>query len=140
MKIVGSHIEFTDEEIKYFNRTNPTIFDIAIMVNKQFPGTFGRRGVETEPGDKLWEGKPRNMSDIPGFDRCPFHAITSIYATSDFCSSHTCTMKDCNIPSCLELTWLEIIGKEPVIGRWHMDFESRKRLMLKHGRNSIKVV
>lgn len=140
MKIIGSHIEFTDEEIKYFNRTNPTIFDIAIMVNKQFPGTFGAFGIEIKPGDKLWEGRPRNMSNIPGFDRCPFHAITSIYATSDFCSSHTCTMKDGNIPSCFELTWLEIIGKKPVYDRWHMDFEARKRLMLKHGHRSIKVV
>lgn len=141
MKIVNSHIEFTDEEIQYFNRTNPTIFDIAIMVNKQLPGTFGRNGVEAKPGDKLWDGRPRNISDLPVFNRCPFNAITFLYKDKPFCDSHTCSMTlGDKCPSCFELTWLEIRGKIPVIDRWHMDFESRKRLMLKHGHRSIKVV
>lgn len=141
MKIVNSHIEFTDEEIQYFNRTNPTIFDIAIMVNKKFPGTFGRNGVGMNPGDELWHGRPRNISDRPGFSRCPFHAITFLYESSHLCDSHTCSMTvNVRYPSCFELTWLEVIGKIPVIDRWHMDFESRKSLMLKHRCRSIKVV
>lgn len=139
MKIVNGYIEFTDKEIRYFNRTNPTIFDIAIMVNEKFPGTFGRNGVETKPGDKLWNGRPRNISNRPMFNKCPFNAITFLYRDKDFCEFYTCPMTVV-APSCFELTWLEICGKIPVIDRGHMDFESRKSLMLKHGRRSIKAV
>lgn len=141
MKIVNSHIEFTDKEIQYFNRTNPTIFDIAIMVNEKYPDTFGRNGVGIKLGDKLWNGRPRNLSDHPGFNRCPFHAITFLYGARGLCIYHTCSMTAGSIyPSCFELTWLEVVGKIPVINRQDMDFESRKQLMLKHGRKSVKAV
>lgn len=40
MEIVKGRIIYTDKEIAYFNRVNPTIFDIAVMANQQLGDIF----------------------------------------------------------------------------------------------------
>lgn len=126
MEIIKGKIEYTDEEIKFFERTNPTLFDIAVMVNERLGDVFWSRHMDypIKRGMKLWEtGRLEVDSGC-----CAAIMLVGKYCLEDPCLGRTCSMAPC-VVSCFELTWKEVRGEIPIIDRCRKTIEQRKAMM-----------
>lgn len=136
MEIVKGRIIYTDKEIAYFNRVNPTIFDIAVMANQQLGDIFYTRNCEEvlKPGMTLATAKRVDVADI---GECAMNVLVGRYKIVPICSGVTCTMLKTNA-SCFEYTWKEATGQTEKIDRNRMTYEQRIFLLMK--RKGVMVV
>lgn len=136
MKIINGRIIYTNKEIAYFNRANPTIFDIAVMANQQLGNIFYTKGCGEvlKPGMTLATAKRVDVADI---GECAMNVLMGRYKIVNLCGGVTCTMLK-NRASCFEYTWKEATGQTGKIDRHRMTYERRIFLLMKW--KSIKVV
>lgn len=136
MKIIKGRILYTDKEIAYFNRVNPTIFDIAVMVNQQLGDVFYTRNCEEvlKPGMTLATAKRVDVAEV---GKCAMNVLMGHYKNENLCGGVTCTMLK-NRASCFEYTWKEATGQTEKIDRNRMTYEQRIFLLMK--RKGVTVV
>lgn len=136
MEIVKGRIIYTDEEIAYFNRVNPTIFDIAVMVNQQLGDIFYTRGCEEvlKPGMTLATAQSVDVAEV---EKCAMNVLMGYYKNENLCGHVTCTMRK-DRASCFEYTWKETTGQTEKIDRRRMTYEQRIFLLMK--RKGVTVV
>lgn len=136
MEIVNGRILYTDKEIAYFNRVNPTIFDIAVMANQQLGDIFYTMNREEvlKPGMTLATAQ---RVDVAKIGRCAMNVLLGHYKTVNLCCGVMCTMRK-NLASCFEYTWKEATGQTEKIDRNRMTYKQRILLLMKQ--KSIKVV
>lgn len=136
MEIINGKIVYTDKEIAYFNKVNPTIFDIAVMANQQLGEIFYTRNCKEvlKPGMTLVTAQ---RVDVVKVGRCAMNVLMGHYKNTNLCGRVTCTIGQ-DMPSCFEYTWKEVTGQMSRIERWGMSFEERKRLLIRQ--KSIKAV
>ena len=136
MKIVKGRIIYTDKEIAYFDRVNPTIFDIAVMANQQLGDIFYTRncGEVLRPGMTLATAQRVDVKEI---GTCAMNVLIGRYKSVNLCGGVTCTMRK-DIPSCFEYTWKEATGQTEKIDRHRMTYEHRIFLLMRG--KSIRVV
>lgn len=137
----GTHyIKFTEDELRFLERNNPTIFGIAIWIDKQYPGTFfsGTNSPINE-NSKLQNGMHCPRIEVSNL--CVYKYITDGYAASDLCCHFwcSCLFSERRI-SCYELTWLEVTGDIPIKDRKTISFTDRIGLLKQKVKKSIKVV
>lgn len=134
------YIKFTEDELRFLERNNPTIFGIAIWINKQYPGTFlsGTNSPINE-NSKLQNGIHCPRIEVSNL--CVYKYITDGYAASDLCEPFwcSCLFSERRI-SCYELTWLEVVGKIPIKDRKAIPFKERNIMLKSLSKFSIKVV
>lgn len=137
----GTHnIKFTEDELRFLERNNPTIFGITIWINKQHPGTFfsGTNSPINE-NSKLQNGI--HCPSIEVANLCVYKYITDYYAASDLCDQFWCScLFSERLISCYELTWLEVTGNIPIKDRKAISFADRIGLLKQKVKKSIKVV
>lgn len=136
MEIVKGRILYTDKEIAYFNRVNPTIFDIAVMANQQLGNIFYTKGcVEVlKPGMTLATAQRVDVAEV---GKCAMNVLMGRYKIVSLCNGVTCTMLK-NRASCFEYTWKEATGQTEKIDRRRMTYEHRICLLMK--RKGVRVV
>ena len=136
MKIINGKIVYTEKEIAYFDRVNPTIFDIAVMANQQLGDIFYTRGCEEvlKPGMTLATAR---RVDIENAGQCAMQILMGNYKSENLCGCVTCTIGKA-IPSCFEYTWKEATSQMGKIDRRKMTYEQRILLLMK--RKGVKVV
>lgn len=136
MEIVKGRIIYTDKEIAYFNRVNPTLFDIAVMANQQLGDIFYTRdcGEVLKPGMALATAQRVDVAEI---GRCAINVLMGHYKNENFCGGVTCTMRK-DRASCFEYTWKEATGQTEKINRNRMTYKQRIFLLMK--RKGVRVV
>lgn len=134
------NIKFTEDELRFLERNNPTIFGIAVWINKQHPGTFF--SVTNSPineNSKLQNGMHCPRIEVSNL--CAYGYITDGYAASDLCRQFYCScLFSKRLISCYELTWLEVVGKIPIKDRKAIPFKKREAMLKSLSKFSIKVV
>lgn len=136
MKLVNWIVEYNDEDIAYFNRVNPTLFDIAVMINEKIGDIFYRH----EDGEPLRYGM--KMEDVIRVDlefpgACPIIVLFGYGYRQKVCSNTKCSFSVSD-PCCLEYTWKEITGQIPEVDRRFLTVKERIKMLAKQ--KSIKVV
>lgn len=136
MEIIKGRIIYTNKEIAYFNRVNPTIFDIAVMANQQLGDIFYTRGCEEvlKPGMTL---ATAGRVDVAEVGKCAMNVLMAHYKNANLCGGVTCTMRK-DRASCFEYTWKEATGQTEKIDRSSMTYEHRILLLMK--RKGVRVV
>lgn len=136
MEIIKGRIIYTDKEIAYFNKVNPTIFDIAVIANQQLGDIFYTRDCKEvlKPGMTLATAQ---RVDVVKVGRCAINVLMGHYKIANLCDGVTCTMLKDRV-SCFEYTWKEATGQTKKINRRRMTYERRIFLLMK--RKGVKVV
>lgn len=136
MKMVNGKILYTDKEIAYFNRVNPTLFDIAVMANQQLGDIFYTRNCKEvlRPGMTLATAQRVDVAEV---GKCAMNVLMGHYKNENLCGYATCTMRK-DRASCFEYTWKEATGQTEKIDRRRMTYEQRILLLMK--RKGVRAV